>query len=258
MERGRRREPWAGQPTVPSSCIRTLVDAGRGEMVLGNHELNLLSVHFGLRELSADDTIEDVLGAPDAADWIDWLRARPLAVGGEIAGTPFAMVHGSVGPGWTRQELLDRAAAAAGRLAESAESARAFLAGAPGDDPVRDDLARLTRGRSADRAGWSSREPDSPAGAWHVSWRSGDPDYGVVYGHWARQGLHVAPGLRGLDSGCVHHGRGRDGALTAWLPDSAPASGRDAFSVPDERFWQVPARRRYYYPQAERAAGGSA
>jgi hypothetical protein len=44
------------------------------------------------------------------------------------------------------------------------------------------------------------------------------------------QGLHVAPYLRGLDTGCVHHDRGHDGFLTAWLPDvtaSAP------FAVPD-------------------------
>jgi hypothetical protein len=58
------------------------------------------------------------------------------------------------------------------------------------------------------------------------------------------QGLHVAAQLRGLDTGCVHHGRdNRDGQLTAWLPDpnaSAP------FDVPDGRFWHIPARRIYY------------
>ena len=84
-----------------------------------------------------------------------------------------------------------------------------------------------------------------------MAWRLRDPGFGVVYGHWARQGLHVSPGLRGLDTGCVHHGRGRDGVLTAWLPDSAPSASGDPFAVPDERFWQVPAKRRYYYPRAD-------
>ena len=64
----------------------------------------------------------------------------------------------------------------------------------------------------------------------------------------------MAPGLRGLDSGCVHHGRGRDGQLTAWLPDGAPRPS-GAFDVPDDRFWQVPAKRRYYFPRADGDAG---
>jgi hypothetical protein len=63
-----------------------------------------------------------------------------------------------------------------------------------------------------------------------------------VYGHWSLQGLHVARGLRGLDTGCVHHGRGRDGLLTAWTPDERP----DPFGVPDDRFVQVRAHARYW------------
>jgi bis(5'-nucleosyl)-tetraphosphatase (symmetrical) len=233
--------------------VRALVDAGRAEVVLGNHELHLLSVHWGQRPLSENDSIGDVLDAPDVAEWVDWLRRRPLARTGEIAGQPFAMVHASVGAGWTLEELRGRAAKASARLAGPEPEARAFLAMDPAESPERDDLARLTRGRSGDGEGWSSREPDSPEGAWHQAWRAQRPAYGVVYGHWARQGLHVEEGLRGLDTGCVHHGRGRDGFLTAWLPDEEPGRagvGR-AFDLPDERFWQIPARRRYYYPSHE-------
>jgi hypothetical protein len=85
---------------------------------------------------------------------------------------------------------------------------------------------------------------------WHRAWSARGHDYCVVYGHWALQGLHVARGLRGLDTGCVHHGRGRAGMLTAWLPGLARggAAGEAAswpFDVPDDRFWQVPALERY-------------
>jgi diadenosine tetraphosphatase ApaH/serine/threonine PP2A family protein phosphatase len=76
-----------------------------------------------------------------------------------------------------------------------------------------------------------------------MEWSARSHGYGIVYGHWALQGLHVAPGLRGLDTGCVHHGRGRDGVLTAWLPDP---SAQTPFDVPDDRFWQEAARRAYY------------
>ncbi|MCH2186410.1 hypothetical protein MK280_11120, partial [Myxococcota bacterium] len=64
-------------------------------------------------------------------------------------------------------------------------------------------------------------------------------DYGVVYGHWALQGLMVAPGLRGLDTGCVHNAPGRPGSLTAWVPRADSTSG--LFDVPDEAFISEPA-----------------
>lgn len=237
----------------PLERVRALVEAGRAEYVLGNHEIHLISTHLGLRDLAESDSIGDVLAAPDAAEWVGWLRGRPLVVPGEIEGQRFAMIHASCGARWSLDALVARGAAASACLAGEESAARAFLASDPASDPRRDDLARLTRGRSGDASGWSSREPTTPDGAWHRAWAAGGPDYGLVYGHWARQGLHVANGLRGLDTGCVHHGRGRDGFLTAWLPDSRPRDeGVRPFDAPDDRFWQIPAKRRYYYPAQDR------
>lgn len=222
-------------------------------MVLGNHEIHLISAFYGICELSENDSIGDVLESSDAEGWVDWLRMLPLVVPGTLDGQPFAMIHASAGPGWTLDELVERGRAVNARLAADRSSAEAFLSLDPESDPVRNDLARLTRGRAGDDAGWSSREPDTEDGAWHVMWARHSPDYGLVYGHWARQGLNVADGLRGLDTGCVHHGRGRDGFLTAWLPESIPATGsKRPFDAPDDRFWQIPAKRRYYYPSQDR------
>ncbi|MBJ22926.1 MAG: hypothetical protein GY910_00380 [bacterium] len=229
--------------------VRGLVEAGRAEYVLGNHEIHLISAGLGLRDLGENDSIEDVLGASDAMEWVDWLRERPLVAPGVIAEQPFAMVHASAGPGWSLSELVTRGRAASERLAGGRDAARAFLALDPSEDPVRDDLARLTRARAATGSDWSSREPGSLEGAWHRAWAAHEPEFGIVYGHWARQGLHVDNGLRGLDTGCIHHGRGRDGFLTAWLPESSPrAAGVRAFDAPDDRFWQIPAKRRHYFP----------
>ncbi len=101
----------------------------------------------------------------------------------------------------------------------------------PEDDPDADALARLTRARSVDaarslvesRTGATRGTPGTDAGP-----RS-DPDYGVVYGHWATQGLHVAPMLRGLDTGCVYHGTYGDRFLTAWLPSQMTTRRRSQF-----------------------------
>ncbi len=232
--------------------VRELVEAGRGRFVLGNHELHMLQIALGLRELGRNDSVGDVLGAPDAGEWIDWLLARPLVEAGELAGESFVMVHAASHPDWRLEALREIADAIRARLAGGRESARRFLATDAGADPMRDALDRLTRCRSVtDGGGWSSRDPEAPSRPWHVAWAERRHAFGIVYGHWARQGLHVAKGLRGLDTGCVHHGRGRDGFLTAWLPQPAlRSSGRSVFDVPDDAFWQIPARRRYYDPVA--------
>ena len=127
-----------------------------------------------------------------------------------------------------------------------------MLSACPAPDDASDLLARLTRCRSVSPQGnWSPEEPAADREAWHRAWSRREHAYGVVYGHWSLQGLHVAPRLRGLDTGCVHHGRGRDGALTAWLPDP---DSETPFATPDDRFWSVPARSAYY-AERRRAVG---
>jgi len=220
--------------------VREWVEAGRCRYILGNHEISLLRAVWGLREPQPLDTFDDVLDAPDLPDWVEWLRRRPLAETGELGDRPFAMVHAAVGSDWDLAEIEERARAVEAGLGDGdAERAVGLLAAGRDDDPRADDLARFTRCRSIARNGrWSSRDPSRPEELWHHVWSAHEHDYGVVYGHFAIQGLHVAPGLRGLDTGCVHAGR-----LTAWLPDP----GRDdPFGLPDPGFWQAPAQRRYY------------
>jgi bis(5'-nucleosyl)-tetraphosphatase (symmetrical) len=227
--------------------VREFVDAGRAHYVLGNHELHLLRVAAGQRELSPLDSIGDVLGAPEADEWVDWLRRRPLAVTGTLGSQRFALVHAAAHPGWDLEELERRAERVAARLGGGSRSeAEAFLA-ADRADPDLDTLLRVTCCRSVTPSGAWHEQPPELAGpgfrAWHAEWQAQGHAYGVVFGHWALQGLFVSPGLRGLDTGCVHHGRGRRGVLTAWVPDP----GREQpFSLPDGDFWRVPARRAYY------------
>lgn len=228
--------------------VRELVDSGRGHYVLGNHELILLRVAAGQRALGPLDSLADVLESPEADAWIEWLRRRPIAVSGRLGEQPFVMVHAALHPSWALAELERRARRVEARLGGASRSeAEGLLAAEPAADADADTLGRVTGCRSVtDAGGWSSEPPEfAPPGhrAWHEAWSAERHAYGVVFGHWALQGLYVAPGLRGLDTGCVHHGRGRRGFLTAWVP----SPGRKApFSLPDDDFWQVPASRAYY------------
>ena len=221
--------------------VREHVEAGRGQLVLGNHELALLARWLGLRGHQPADTMEDLLERPDLDEWCEWLRRRPLAVAGELGRRPFLLVHAAVHPAWTREAALAAARRVEAELAApDREVLRSLL--------VRrsDELGRLVSCRSVlANGGWSKELPELFDGAepWHVAWARAGHDYGVVYGHYSMQGLHVAEKLRGLDTGCVHHQRDRDGFLTAWLPDPRAA---DPFRIPDTHFWQVRAQRRYY------------
>ena len=220
--------------------VRDWVERGRCRYVLGNHEVSLLRTAWGLRQPHPLDTFDDILDDPTFPDWVEWLRRLPLAVSGELGGRPFTMVHAAVGEKWSLHDVNERARAVEACLgAEDAERAVGLLAANRDADPRADDLALFTRCRSLTRDGqWSSRDPSRPEEAWHRRWAKRGHEYAVVYGHFAIQGLHVAPGLRGLDTGCVHQGR-----LTAWLPDPARS---DPFALPDAGFWQAEAQRRYY------------
>jgi bis(5'-nucleosyl)-tetraphosphatase (symmetrical) len=227
-------------------AVRPLVEQGRARYVLGNHEVWLLESFFGRRPLRYPDTMVDLLSRPDVEDWVEWIRRRPLVETGELSGRPFAMVHAAVHPDWDLDTLVARAAQAEARLRDPDLSlVEQFLAGDREADVALDALSLITSCRSFGPDGsWSSGEPAAPAVAWHTAWSRRAHSYGIVYGHWARQGLHLAPGLRGLDTGCVHHGRGgHEGFLTAWLPEP---TREDAFALPDGSFWQIRARRRYY------------
>lgn len=228
--------------------VRALRDAGRARVVLGNHETGLFMKSLGIRKLRKSDTIRDILELPDASEWKSWLRSLPLVETSILGDQPFAMVHASVHPEWSLDELRVLAERAGESLREGPFEALAdFFASENRTDPWRDVVDRLTRCRSIDSEGfWSDELPATPEDAWHARFTAGEQSYGVVYGHWALQGLHVAEGLRGLDTGCVHHGRDRDGFLTAWLPDP---SATQPFNLPDaagDRFWQIPAKRAYY------------
>ena len=235
------------------ACVRELAAQGRARLVLGNHDLHLIAVALGARSLGPGDSLADVLERADLDDWIDWLRAQPLLIEGALGKTRFALAHAALAPEWALGEaraLAERVAARIG--APDRASAARFLAASADADPLHDTLGWLVSARSIGPDGrWSEAPPAELPGAvpWHAAWGAQEHDFGVVYGHWALQGLHVAPWLRGLDTGCVHHGRGREGLLSAWLPDERAAN---PFDVPDERFLQIPARRVYANGEAQK------
>ena len=75
--------------------VKALGDAA--VTVLGNHDLHLLTVAAGHRKPHRGDTIDDILGAADRADLLDWLAHRPLV----HVHDEYVLVHAGLLPSWT-------------------------------------------------------------------------------------------------------------------------------------------------------------
>ena len=186
----------------------------RAVTVLGNHDLHLITQYEGFERKRADDTFDDVLGAPDAKELVDWLRARPMM---HVEGH-YAMVHAGLLPQWTiaSSESLGREVEAALR----APNYRDFLANMYGSKPERWDdslsgwdrlrviVNAMTRMRFCTPDGameFHSNGVEAPAG--YAAWYEARQDReAIVFGHWSALGLQLNERIAALDSGCVWGG----------------------------------------------------
>lgn len=215
--------------------VKALGDAAK--VVLGNHDLHLLTVAAGHRDAHRSDTLGEVLAAPDRSELLDWLATRPLVVrDGELL-----MVHAGLLPAWTAAHAQMLSGEVEAKLAGS--DAYRFLGVLYGDEPSRwrddldgDDRLRAivnvcTRLRFCTPEGrMEFREKrgreHAPEGfrAWFAHDTRRTSRETVVCGHWSTLELDLAPNVLMLDSGCLW-----GGTLTA-------------IRLPDRRVFQVPSR----------------
>lgn len=191
--------------------------------LLGNHDLHLLAVAAGVRGLHKGDTFGDVLGAPDAGQWLHWLRQQRLA----HLEAGWLCVHAGLVPQWDTTRTL--ALAAEVETVLRGPSLQDFLPSMYGNEPRQwadtlrgDERLRfvinvLTRLRFCTAEGvldFKTKEGAGAAPRGHHPWfevpgraSAGQP---VAFGHWSTLGLVNRPDLLAIDTGCVW-----GGALTA-------------------------------------------
>ncbi len=222
--------------------VRALGD--NAVVVLGNHDLHLLAVAFGARRKRKSDTIDDVLEANDRDELLEWLITRPLAHFDPQRRD--LLVHAGLVPQWSAADALDLA-----REVETAlrKDPRGLFEQMYGDEPSRwsesmtgPDRLRfainvLTRLRVCTAEGkvdlkMKGKPPEATADGepryrpWFDVASRRSRDVRIVFGHWSALGLVLAPGLVGLDTGCVW-----GNALTAYdleadrPPISLPCKG---------------------------------
>jgi bis(5'-nucleosyl)-tetraphosphatase (symmetrical) len=184
--------------------------------VLGNHDLALLVVAHGIKKPHRGDTFDDILGAPDREELIDWLRRQKLM----HASDGYAMVHAGILPQWTVARALELAGEVETVL--SGPEYRELLARLYGNEPARwrEDLAGYDRLRiivnimtrmrlvAADGSldfSYKLGLAGVPAGQtpWYDMPGRASRDTPMVFGHWAALGLLLRGDVICLDTGCV-------------------------------------------------------
>ena len=214
--------------------------------VLGNHDLHLLAVAEGVAELHRDDTLREILDAPDRAELLAWLRAQPLL----HVQDNFVLVHAGLLPSW--------GVAQAQQLAHEVEAAlrgtrhHDYLAHMYGNHPNhwRDDLSGYSRLRVITNAftrmrictlqgemefKFKAEVQAVPAEyfPWFEAPGRASVNATVVCGHWSALGLKVTPQLIALDTGCLW-----GGALSAIRLEDRKIFQVQCVSKPVVKPWQ--------------------
>ena len=191
-------------------------------IVLGNHDLHFIAVYYGLRKQSKNDTLSELLAAPDCADLVYWLRQQKLVH--HDPALAFTMVHAGIPPQWDLAEALARSAEVETVLQSGAPEN--FLAGMYGNTPNQweNDLTGIdrlrmitnyfTRMRFCSASGELELQTKESAAAapdgfspWFSFFKRKMRNEKIVFGHWAAlEGKTKTNNVYALDTGCVWGG----------------------------------------------------
>jgi bis(5'-nucleosyl)-tetraphosphatase (symmetrical) len=203
--------------------------------VLGNHDLHLLAAAHGCAKVRGEDTLDEILSAPDRDTLLNWLLHRPLLH--EDPEMRLCLLHAGLSPQW---DMATARACAREFERELRADPRRVFEQMYGDEPDRWDpnlsgaqrlrfiancFTRLrfvdAEGRLALRAKGSPEKAHKKAllpwfDATGARWRGPR----VIFGHWSTLGFFSNADVTSIDTGCVW-----GGSLTALrldVPDARP------------------------------------
>lgn len=198
---------------------RLMALQGSVQCVLGNHDLHALAVALGHRHSHRQDTLEELLAAPDRDSLLHWLRQQNLALWSQGV----LSVHAGVLPCWTREQTLALAQEVQDVL--RGPELTHFLKHMYGNEPTAwredlTDLARwrvvvnaLTRLRFCSATGemeFATKDSAAQAPQGFMPWfdvpgrRTADTT--IAFGHWSTLGRQTRNDVWALDTGCVWGG----------------------------------------------------
>jgi bis(5'-nucleosyl)-tetraphosphatase (symmetrical) len=187
--------------------------------VLGNHDLHLLAVAEDKSELNRNDTLDEILAAPDRDELLFWLRNQRLL----HAQDGFVLVHAGLLPQWNVAQAasLAREVEAALRSDDYATFLERMYGNAPhqwdenltGYKRLRVIVNAFTRLRICTRKGemeFKFKGEMESISAGYMPWfdvpERASRDSTVIVGHWSALGLLLRKDIIALDTGCLWGG----------------------------------------------------
>lgn len=206
--------------------LKKIINLGeRATLILGNHEMHFLKIASGVGSLQKNDTIESLLSSPNAENFINFLRKKPLC----IYNGKFLMVHAGLLPIWELDDILFLSKEISAIL--SSENWKDFFKPFPKKiDSVlllkkiqknnfrnsRNYFSELqaaasifTRIRYCQENGfpdWKSKQHPKEAPPGNIPWfgvpNRQSKNIRIVFGHWSALGLINKNHLLCVDTGC--------------------------------------------------------
>jgi bis(5'-nucleosyl)-tetraphosphatase (symmetrical) len=206
------------------AVLRRLMGYGdAARCLLGNHDLHLLAVAYGVRKAHRKDTLNGILQAPDREALLDWLRQQRLAMLEKLGEQKLLMVHAGVLPQWSARKTVALAAEVEAMLRspDAVDFFHTMYGNAPsawsddlvGNDRIRVIVNALTRLRFCTVDGTMEFETKDSADAappgympWFEVPGRRTAKHTVAFGHWSTLGWLDRRDVLALDSGCVWGG----------------------------------------------------
>jgi bis(5'-nucleosyl)-tetraphosphatase (symmetrical) len=201
--------------------LRFIKKLRNSHVVLGNHDLHLLSIVYTGASLEPEDTFQTILKAPDKEELCTWLRHRSLLHHDPIL--DYTLVHAGFPPQWDLNKAI--------KCAEEVQTVLRgkhfidFFINMYGNEPFQwnDSLVGwdrlrcitncLTRLRFCDIKGnleLNTKGISDPAGdyfPWFKLPNRRSKGLKILFGHWAAlRGQTNEPNVYALDTGCVWGG----------------------------------------------------
>lgn len=200
------------------AALDFFVDSGAAvNTVLGNHDLNLLAVLMGSREVNPKDKLNAIVSSTRRLDYIDWIREQPLLHHFEQHNT--LLSHAGIYPFWSTAQAKTLASEVTQSLKSDAmpslvehmfsNQPNNWCSSLSGFDRYRFIINAFTRMRFCSKTGeldfhrknHPRIDTDAQWKPWFELSHSNDR---IVFGHWAAlMGETQNTKYIGLDTGCV-------------------------------------------------------
>ena len=187
------------------------------KIVLGNHDLHMISCYYGLRKLKKNDTAHSVLNSTKADFYIDWLRQQPLMIFNSKKN--FVVSHAGFYPKWSLKQGLKYSEKFSNAL--KSDNYMILLEKMYGNKPdiFSKSLSKskkwlftvnaFTRMRYCTKKSKLDFEMKGyPIDSekffpWFEIKNKRDNTTRFIFGHWSTLGLYKKNNIIGIDTGCV-------------------------------------------------------